>query len=212
MLRGTISSHKVDGTVRDSARDEYNAICAGWLDLASVDPDVYHRCRDIVLRIVEGDAGAHQTYLNSGNHAALLLNKPRGGAPTTVPDVMHKAWQSAASEVRNAQLEPWFTGEVRTGAWVASQRPRAGAIVAAGNTVKCLLRTGPIPGPNQTIVPEVRNGTKEEAETALKSEGLVATFIGGGTWVAGQSPAADTVVNRGARVTCRLRAGRPPKE
>ena len=86
--------HKVDGSLKDGdARDAYNAVCAGWLDLAGVDPDVYHRCRDIVLRIVDTNDGPQQTYLNSGNHASLLFNKPRGGDPTTVPDVMHKAWQ-----------------------------------------------------------------------------------------------------------------------
>jgi len=204
-------AHKVDGTVGDRARDYYNSTCAGWLDLADLDPDVYHRCRDIVLRIVDGDDGRHQKYLNSGNHAALLLNKPRGGPPTTVPDVVHQVWQSAASEIRNARLEPWFTGEVVTGAWVDTQRPPAGAIVAGGNTVKCVVRTGPIPGPSQTFVPELTNATKEEAGTMLKSAGLRPAFIGTGTWVFGQSPAADTVVNRGSRVTCRLRAGRPPE-
>jgi hypothetical protein len=203
-------AHKVDGSVGDRARDHYNSTCAGWLDLAGLDPDVYHRCRDILLRIVEGDEGPHQKYLNSGNHASLLFNKPRGGAPTTVPDVIHKVWQSAASEIRNARLEPWFTGEVVTGAWVDTQRPRAGTILAGGNTVKCFVRTGAIPGPNQTIVPDLRDSTKEDAERALTSEGLRARFIGDGTWVFAQSPAVDTVVNRGTRVTCRLRAGRPP--
>jgi hypothetical protein len=205
-------AHKVDGSVGDRARDYYNGTCAGWLDLAGVDSRIYNTCRDIVLRVVAGESGPQQKYLNIVNHASLLFNKPRGGPPTTVPDVIHKAWQSAATEIRSAGLEARFTGEVRTGAWVAAQRPRAGAVVDSGNTVVCTVRTGAIPGPNQTIVPNLKDLTKEEATDALQRADLVARFIGRGTWIFGQSPAAEEVVNRGTRVECRLRAGRPPEE
>ncbi len=173
---------------------------------------VYHRCRDILLRIIDTVDGPQQAYLSSAGHASLLLNKPRGGPPTTVPDVVHNQWHIAAAELRNARLEPLFTGSVVTGAWVEAQRPTAGAVVAGGNTVRCDLRTGQVPTTDQTFVPDVRGATMDAAEAVLRKAGLRPVFQGAGMWVFGQTPAADAVVNRGTRVTCRVRAGRPPEQ
>jgi hypothetical protein len=47
-----------------------NALCFSWVDLSVVDRRVYDRCKDRVLRIVDGK----QPYISIGNHAALLSN------------------------------------------------------------------------------------------------------------------------------------------
>ena len=49
----------------------------------------------------------------------------------------------------------------------------------------------------------------DAAEAVLRKAGLRPVFQGAGAWVSGQTP-ADAVVNRGTRVTCRVRAGRVP--
>jgi hypothetical protein len=65
-------AHTVDGRFSDGERDRYNTTSNGWLDLAQVDDRVYYKCRDIVLRVVEGE----QKYLTLSTHASLLANKP----------------------------------------------------------------------------------------------------------------------------------------
>ena len=52
----------------------------------------------------------------------------------------------------------------------------------------------------------------DAAEAVLQKAGLRPVFQGAVAWVFGQTPAADAVVNRDTRVTCRVRAGRPPEQ
>ncbi len=54
-----------------SQEDSLNGLCDGWVSLAAADLNVYHRCHDVTLRIVNGK----QPYLGIGNHSALLMNK-----------------------------------------------------------------------------------------------------------------------------------------
>jgi dienelactone hydrolase len=64
----------------------------------------------------------------------------------TVPFVRFEPAPVAAQRVREADLVPRFTGGGGPGvAWVFSQSPQPGTVVAAGSTVTMALRTGPIP-------------------------------------------------------------------
>jgi hypothetical protein len=192
--------------------DYYNRTCSGWLDLAQVDTSIYDKCREVVLRVVDvvedGVTYRRQKYLTTINHAALLFNKPRGGPPTTVPDVVGETVQNAAAAIRAAQLLPSFTGP----GWVESQQPEPGVVLDGGNVVLCQTRTGPIPGPDQTRVPDVRNSLKEEAADAITRAGLVPSFRGSGTWVRFQDPPPEEVVNLRTRVACVLGGGRLPPD
>lgn len=139
--RGHDLAHLVDGSFSDDTpRDHYNHVCNGWLDLTGDDARVYDKCRGVALRVVDGK----QPYLGIGTHASLLANKPTSPAPTQaiVPDVRDISPASAAAAIRAADLVPRFTGN---GTWVATQSPRAGAIVARGSTVTCQVRSGPRP-------------------------------------------------------------------
>jgi hypothetical protein len=152
VARGNDFAHRVDGSrVADDAPDKYNHCCAGWLDLigddASADAQIFEKCRDVLLRVVnrKGDDGQlHpvQAYLLNINHAALLAHKVGlTPAQTTVPDVREKNRPRAAEAIRAAGLVPRFTGE---GTWVQRQHPRPGEVVDRGSTVDCGLRSGPI--------------------------------------------------------------------
>ena len=50
---------------------KYNKECAGWVNLAVADGDVYSICHEASLRVVNGG----QPYLTIGAHSALLMNK-----------------------------------------------------------------------------------------------------------------------------------------
>lgn len=69
-------AHNVDGVVNPKLEaDRFNGPpCNGWLDLADVDDGVYYKCREISLRVVDGEEP--QPYLGVGTHASLLANKP----------------------------------------------------------------------------------------------------------------------------------------
>jgi hypothetical protein len=54
-----------------SPPDRRNVACDGWVNLAVVDARVYGKCREILLRVVDGG----QPYLSILGHAALLTNK-----------------------------------------------------------------------------------------------------------------------------------------
>ena len=64
---------------------------------------------------------------------------------TTVPDVLDLPQKLARSEITAAGLVPKFTGSTQPNAWVFSQSPTAGHIVAPGSTVTMFLRAGPLP-------------------------------------------------------------------
>ena len=63
----------------------------------------------------------------------------------TVPDVFEMLGTNAAKAIHAAGLVAKFTGATQGTAWVASQSPPAGQIVALGSTVTMFLRTGPMP-------------------------------------------------------------------
>jgi hypothetical protein len=64
----------------------------------------------------------------------------------TVPYVRFEPQLTAAKQVRNADLNPVFSGPTGPGvAWVQTQSPAPGTIVKVGSTVKMALRIGPIP-------------------------------------------------------------------
>jgi Chlorophyllase enzyme/PASTA domain len=69
---------------------------------------------------------------------ALPLNK-------TVPNVREMLRTQAAQAVQNAGLVPKFSGSTSTSAWVSSQSPTAGTMVAADSEVRMTMQTGPIP-------------------------------------------------------------------
>lgn len=63
-----------------------------------------------------------------------------------VPYVRFTPQAVAASDVRNADLAPHFTGPTGPGvAWVFTQSPVGGTVVSVGSTVDMVLKTGPIP-------------------------------------------------------------------
>jgi hypothetical protein len=68
MNTGPDMSDKV-GTPTPALKDN-NVLCTAWLDLSVADRRVYDRCKDRVLRVVNGT----QPYLTIGTHAALLSN------------------------------------------------------------------------------------------------------------------------------------------
>lgn len=70
----------VDGDTADPI-DRQNGNCDGWMNLAIADVNVYHRCHEMSLRIVNGQ----QPYLSIGNHSALLMNKRLLPAPPPCP-------------------------------------------------------------------------------------------------------------------------------
>ncbi len=96
----------------------------------------------------------------TGVGASVIDQSPRAGAvvargsivscstgeaprPTTVvPDVKEDSPAVASAAIRAAGLVPHITGN---GTWVATQSPRAGAVVDRGSTVTCSTRSGPIP-------------------------------------------------------------------
>jgi beta-lactam-binding protein with PASTA domain len=63
----------------------------------------------------------------------------------TVPDLFEMSGANAAKAVHAAGLVAKFAGANSGNAWVASQSPVAGSVVALGSTVTMVLRTGPIP-------------------------------------------------------------------
>lgn len=69
------------------------------------------------------------------------------------------------------------------------------------------------PPPNMTQVPDVFEDNRAGAKRVIEEAGLVAVFAGATTanpsYVVNQSPEANAVVNKGSRVTCDLKAGRP---
>jgi hypothetical protein len=67
-------------------------------------------------------------------------------APTVVvPDVRELRPALAKKQIENAALVARFTGPNQQNAWVSSQSPLAGRLVARRTTVTMVLRTGPIP-------------------------------------------------------------------
>ena len=64
---------------------------------------------------------------------------------TTVPDVTETPRAIANNEIHAAGLVPKFTGAGGPNAWVFSQSPVGGHVVAKGSTVTMLLRNGPLP-------------------------------------------------------------------
>jgi hypothetical protein len=78
-----VGTHFKDNVVSDTADpvDSRNGNCDGWMSLAVADVNVYHRCHEMSLRIVNGE----QPYLNIGNHSALLMNKRFLPAPPPPP-------------------------------------------------------------------------------------------------------------------------------
>ena len=63
----------------------------------------------------------------------------------TVPDLFEMSGANAAKAVHAAGLVAKFAGANSGTAWVASQSPVAGSVVALGSTVTMVLRTGPMP-------------------------------------------------------------------
>ena len=62
-----------------------------------------------------------------------------------VPWVIELRAQAAAARVRAAGLNPVFTGNSGSTAWVSRQSPRPGATATPGSTVTLQTRTSPIP-------------------------------------------------------------------
>lgn len=67
---GTNLAEDVNGRAASPA-DRRNITCDGWVNLAVVDARVYGKCREIMLRAIDGE----QRYLSILGHAALLTNK-----------------------------------------------------------------------------------------------------------------------------------------
>jgi hypothetical protein len=65
--------------------------------------------------------------------------------PARVPFVRELRGPAAATSIRAAHLVPRFVGSSGSNAWVASQSPAPGKLLARGSTVTCRMRTGPIP-------------------------------------------------------------------
>jgi len=81
--------------------------------------------------------------VSSGSTVTLHLALP---GSVIVPEVREMLEGHAAQEIRDAGLQPRFTGSTgQPGAWVWSQSPLAGSTASPASTVTCQLRTGPIP-------------------------------------------------------------------
>jgi hypothetical protein len=126
----------------------------------------------------------------------------------TVPDVTGRARADAESAVQAAGLVPAFTGATGSGAWVWSQSPSGGSVVASGSTVTMQVRDAA-----PATVPDVREMTRADAASAVQAAGLVPAFTGAtasGAWVQSQSPSGGSVVASGSTVTMRLQTGPRP--
>jgi hypothetical protein len=67
---------------------------------------------------------------------------PKQGTMTKVSDVFELNWSTAKKKILDAFLNPGVTGTNIPDAWVDSQSPEAGTVVATGTTVNVHLRTG----------------------------------------------------------------------
>lgn len=76
----------------------------------------------------------------------VAINIRLGTNKRRVPFVRFMPARLAAQEVRDADLQPRFTGATQTDqSWVFTQSPSPGAIVNVGATVTMQLRNGPVP-------------------------------------------------------------------
>jgi len=67
---------------------------------------------------------------------------PKQGTTTTIPDVFELNWGTAKKKILDAFLNPIITGTNVADAWVDSQSPESGKVVATGTTVNVHLTTG----------------------------------------------------------------------
>lgn len=76
----------------------------------------------------------------------VTISMRLGPNKRSVPFVKSLPASLAAKQVRDADLQPQFTGATQTGqSWVFAQSPMPGAIVNVGATVTMRLRNGPLP-------------------------------------------------------------------
>jgi len=88
----------------------------------------------------------------SDNHVTVQLTAVLPGGfsvaihtQAIVPDVMEVSREIATNRVHAVGLVPKFTGQSLPLAWVSSQSPTAGQLVATGSTVTMHLHPGPLP-------------------------------------------------------------------
>jgi PASTA domain len=134
---GSNLAENIDGIAGDPAA--LNGLCDGWMNLAIVNVQVYHKCHEVSLRVVNGG----QPYLSIGNHSALLMNKRWLPPPTLrlVPDVRGLTVPEASSALVAAGFARGTVSFVTASTCdsiglVISQNPAAGASLATGTLVK----------------------------------------------------------------------------
>jgi hypothetical protein len=84
-------------------------------------------------------------YVSLAGRGLLRIGPLANDGLITVPDVLETPRKLAQAEILAAGLVPKFTGSSRPNAWVSSQSPIGGKIVAPGSTVNMVLRAGPLP-------------------------------------------------------------------
>ncbi len=84
-------------------------------------------------------------YVSLAGRGLLKLSPLPNDSLTIVPDVVGTPMNAARAEMHAIELVAAFTGSTQPNAWVFSQSPAAGEIVAPHSTVTMYLRAGPIP-------------------------------------------------------------------
>jgi hypothetical protein len=81
LAKGQNFTRDILGTKPANPPDRLNGECDGWVNAARIDARVYHKCREVSLRVV----GGKQDYLSIVNHSALLANKRYSVPPPPPP-------------------------------------------------------------------------------------------------------------------------------
>jgi beta-lactam-binding protein with PASTA domain/predicted Ser/Thr protein kinase len=138
---------------------------------------------------------------------AVDVRISKGPAPVPVPDVVGVRAGAARTTLANADLEitvtERFSPSVAEGRVIAT-KPRAGRVIAAGDTVELVVSKGPPP----VTVPNLVDMPRARAASTLRSLGLKVKVVSAGSVrlnrVIDQSPRPGAQIPRGSTVTITL--------
>jgi len=154
----------------------------------------------ITLGLVVTSSPLPGAKVKRGAEVTLIISK--GPKPVPVPAIIGKSTAAAASALKAVGLELAETESVYDNSakgTVIKSTPAPGTTVPKGTIINVTVSKGP----PLVAVPNVVGMTKSAAETTLKDAGFkveTQSAFGGNRYVASQSPAAGTQLERGATV------------